>query len=163
MRPFSLGVTTLIQGIFTLAWVAVLFDVASPTFNLSGLDPGPLARLDILQLNQGLVSGTSQIPKIFSYRSKASNNPQRRTHPGPRPDPEWKRAEFQHHEAAKTRLVIQGSVKVKEHRSNFRRFHKDHYPNKDWTNTRIRSASTTNISLPHTKTNTPQATTGPTA
>jgi hypothetical protein len=37
MRPFSLGVTTLIQGLYTLVWVAVMFDVASPTFNLSGL------------------------------------------------------------------------------------------------------------------------------
>jgi hypothetical protein len=37
MRPFSLGVTTMIQGAYTLVWVAVLFDVASPTFNLRGL------------------------------------------------------------------------------------------------------------------------------
>ena len=34
MRPFSLGVTTLIQGVYALAWVVVLFDVASPTLNL---------------------------------------------------------------------------------------------------------------------------------
>ncbi len=37
MRPFSLGVTTLIQGLYALVWVAVMFDVASPTFNLGGL------------------------------------------------------------------------------------------------------------------------------
>ena len=37
MRPFSLGVTTLIQGLYALVWVAVLFDVASPTFNLRGM------------------------------------------------------------------------------------------------------------------------------
>jgi hypothetical protein len=37
MRPFSLGVTTLMQGLYALLWVIVLFDVASPTFNLDGL------------------------------------------------------------------------------------------------------------------------------
>lgn len=36
MRPFSLGVTTLVQGIYTMLWVIVLFDVASPTFNIEG-------------------------------------------------------------------------------------------------------------------------------
>ncbi len=36
MRPFGLGVTTLIQGVYSLLWVAVLFDVASPTFDLRG-------------------------------------------------------------------------------------------------------------------------------
>jgi hypothetical protein len=34
MRPFSLGVTTLVQGIFTGMALVVLADVASPTFNL---------------------------------------------------------------------------------------------------------------------------------
>ncbi len=37
MRPFSLGVTTLMQGLYALLWVIVLFDVASPTFNLDGV------------------------------------------------------------------------------------------------------------------------------
>ena len=37
MRPFSLGVTTLVQGIYALFVVIVLFDVASPTFNLEGI------------------------------------------------------------------------------------------------------------------------------
>jgi len=37
MRPFSLGVTTLVQGIYALSGVIVLFDVASPTFNLDGV------------------------------------------------------------------------------------------------------------------------------
>ena len=37
MRPFSLGVTTLVQGIYALSVVIVLFDVASPTFNLDGI------------------------------------------------------------------------------------------------------------------------------
>jgi len=37
MRPFSLGVTTLVQGIYALLWVIVLFDVASPTFNVDGV------------------------------------------------------------------------------------------------------------------------------
>ncbi len=37
MRPFTLGVTTLIQGLYALLWVIVLFDVASPTFNLDGV------------------------------------------------------------------------------------------------------------------------------
>lgn len=36
MRPFTLGITTLIQGMYTLLFVIVLFDVASPTFNLQG-------------------------------------------------------------------------------------------------------------------------------
>lgn len=35
MRPFSLGVTTLVQGLFTGMALVVLADVASPTFNLS--------------------------------------------------------------------------------------------------------------------------------
>ena len=34
MRPFSLGVTTLVQGLYALVWVVVLCDVWSPTFNL---------------------------------------------------------------------------------------------------------------------------------
>jgi hypothetical protein len=38
MRPFTLGITTLVQGIYTLLFVIVLFDVASPTFNLEGFD-----------------------------------------------------------------------------------------------------------------------------
>ena len=36
MRPFSLGVTTLIQGVYTLMWLVVLVDVGSPTFNVQG-------------------------------------------------------------------------------------------------------------------------------
>jgi hypothetical protein len=34
MRPFTLGITTLVQGIYTLVFFVVLFDVASPTFDL---------------------------------------------------------------------------------------------------------------------------------
>lgn len=34
MRPFSLGVTTLVHGFYVLAWVAIVLDVGSPTFNL---------------------------------------------------------------------------------------------------------------------------------
>ena len=34
MRPFSLGVTTLVQGLYALVWVVVLCDVWSPTFNI---------------------------------------------------------------------------------------------------------------------------------
>ena len=37
MRPFSLGFTTLVQGVYALLWVIVLFDVASPTFNVDGV------------------------------------------------------------------------------------------------------------------------------
>ena len=37
MRPFSLGVTTLVQGIYALFGIIVLFDVASPTFNIDGI------------------------------------------------------------------------------------------------------------------------------
>ena len=37
MRPFTLGVTTLMQGLYALLWVIVLFDVASPTFNVDGI------------------------------------------------------------------------------------------------------------------------------
>ena len=36
MRPFSLGVTTLVQGLFTGMALIVLADVASPTFNIQG-------------------------------------------------------------------------------------------------------------------------------
>jgi len=35
MRPFTLGVTTLVQGLYALAWVVVLCDVWSPTFNIA--------------------------------------------------------------------------------------------------------------------------------
>ncbi len=34
MRPFSLGVTTLVQGLYALLWLIVLADVWSPTFNI---------------------------------------------------------------------------------------------------------------------------------
>lgn len=37
MRPFTLGITTLMQGLYALLWVLVLFDVASPTFSLDGV------------------------------------------------------------------------------------------------------------------------------
>lgn len=37
MRPFSLGVITLMQGFYVLLWLVVLFDAASPTFNLGGV------------------------------------------------------------------------------------------------------------------------------
>jgi hypothetical protein len=37
MQPFSLGVTTLVQGLYTLMGLVVLVDVASPTFNLQGV------------------------------------------------------------------------------------------------------------------------------
>jgi hypothetical protein len=32
MRPFTLGVTTLVQGLYAFVWLVILFDVASPTF-----------------------------------------------------------------------------------------------------------------------------------
>jgi hypothetical protein len=35
MRPFSLGVTTLVHGFFAMVWVALVLDVGSPSFNLS--------------------------------------------------------------------------------------------------------------------------------
>jgi hypothetical protein len=35
MRPFSLGVSTLVHGFFAMVWAALLLDVGSPTFNLS--------------------------------------------------------------------------------------------------------------------------------
>lgn len=41
MRPFTLGVTTLVHGFYTMVWVALLLDVASPTFNLSMPQWGP--------------------------------------------------------------------------------------------------------------------------
>ncbi len=34
MRLFSLGVTALVHGFYLLAWVAIVLDVGSPTFNL---------------------------------------------------------------------------------------------------------------------------------
>lgn len=34
MRPFSLGVTTLVQGLYAFVWIVILFDVGSPTFNI---------------------------------------------------------------------------------------------------------------------------------
>jgi hypothetical protein len=34
MRPFSLGITTLVQGLYALVWFVVLCDVWSPTFNI---------------------------------------------------------------------------------------------------------------------------------
>jgi hypothetical protein len=34
MRPFTLGVTTLVQGLYAFVWLVILFDVASPTFNV---------------------------------------------------------------------------------------------------------------------------------
>jgi len=36
MRPFTLGTTTFIQGLYTVMWMIVLADVASPTFNVQG-------------------------------------------------------------------------------------------------------------------------------
>ncbi len=35
MRPFSLGLTTLVHGFFAMVWAALLLDVASPSFSLS--------------------------------------------------------------------------------------------------------------------------------
>lgn len=35
MRPFTLGVTTLVHGFYAMVWVALVLDVGSPTFNLS--------------------------------------------------------------------------------------------------------------------------------
>ena len=35
MRPFSLGVTTLVHGFYSMVWVALVLDVGSPSFNLS--------------------------------------------------------------------------------------------------------------------------------
>jgi hypothetical protein len=37
MRPFSLGITTLVQGLFTGMALIVLGDVVSPTFNFQGM------------------------------------------------------------------------------------------------------------------------------
>jgi hypothetical protein len=37
MRFFSLGVTTVVQGLYALFGVIVLFDVASPTFNIQSI------------------------------------------------------------------------------------------------------------------------------
>lgn len=37
MRPFSLGLITLMQGFVVLLWLVILFDAASPTFNLDGV------------------------------------------------------------------------------------------------------------------------------
>lgn len=35
IRPFALGFTTLVHGFFATVWVALVLDVASPSFNLS--------------------------------------------------------------------------------------------------------------------------------
>ena len=45
MRSFSLGVTTLVEGFYALIWVAVVMDVASPTFNLNVPAWGPMEAL----------------------------------------------------------------------------------------------------------------------
>jgi len=37
MRPFTMAVTTLIQGLYTMMALVVLLDVGSPTFNLEGV------------------------------------------------------------------------------------------------------------------------------
>ncbi len=37
MFPFSLGVLTLLQGLYSLVWVAILLDIGSPAFNLHEL------------------------------------------------------------------------------------------------------------------------------
>lgn len=37
MFPFSLGVLTLLQGLYSLVWVAILLDIGSPAFNLADL------------------------------------------------------------------------------------------------------------------------------
>ena len=42
MRPFSLGVTTLVQGFYALIWVTLVMDVFSPTFNLRVPAWGPM-------------------------------------------------------------------------------------------------------------------------
>ena len=42
MRPFSLGVTTLVHGFYALVWVALVLDVGSPSFNLSMPQWGPM-------------------------------------------------------------------------------------------------------------------------
>lgn len=41
MRPFSLGVTTLVHGFYAMVWVALVLDVGSPSFNLSMPQWGP--------------------------------------------------------------------------------------------------------------------------
>lgn len=41
MRPFTLGVTTLLHGFYALVWVALVLDVGSPSFNLSMPHWGP--------------------------------------------------------------------------------------------------------------------------
>ena len=35
MRPFTLGVTTVVHGFYAMVWVAIVLDVGSQTFNLS--------------------------------------------------------------------------------------------------------------------------------
>ena len=77
MRPFSLGVTTLIQGVFMLAWVAVLFDVASPTFNLGGLPDwsgmravGPIILLLTAAVGLGVVMHTISRAIFRSVKDK---------------------------------------------------------------------------------------------
>ena len=37
MFPFSLGVLTLLQGLYSLFWFAILLDIGSPAFDLSNL------------------------------------------------------------------------------------------------------------------------------
>jgi hypothetical protein len=41
MRPFTLGGTMLVHGFYTVVWVAIVLDVASPTFSLSMPQWGP--------------------------------------------------------------------------------------------------------------------------
>jgi hypothetical protein len=41
IRPFSLGMTTLVHGFYALVWVALTLDVGSPSFNLSMPKWGP--------------------------------------------------------------------------------------------------------------------------
>lgn len=41
VRPFSLGLTTLVHGFYAMVWVALVLDVGSPTFNLSMPQWGP--------------------------------------------------------------------------------------------------------------------------
>jgi hypothetical protein len=47
MYPFSLGVMTVMQGLYSILWIAVLLDVASPAFNMQNFPDWTGMRLAI--------------------------------------------------------------------------------------------------------------------
>jgi hypothetical protein len=47
MYPFSLGVMTVLQGLYSILWIAVLLDVASPAFNMQNFPDWTGVRLAI--------------------------------------------------------------------------------------------------------------------